>query len=73
MRNSPCVGDAQQRRCPMRLSLFRDGLWTENGYRLRPMPDFRISPISIVNQIKGNLQDRYGYGYPILKELLQNA
>ena len=38
-----------------------------------PMPDFRISPISIVNQIKSNLQDRYDSGYPILKELLQNA
>jgi hypothetical protein len=37
------------------------------------MPDFRISPISIVNQIKSNLQDRYDSGYPILKELLQNA
>ncbi|MGO8647483.1 sacsin N-terminal ATP-binding-like domain-containing protein [Rhizobium ruizarguesonis] len=37
------------------------------------MPDFRISPISIVNQIKSNLQERYGSGYPILKELLQNA
>ncbi len=37
------------------------------------MPDFRVSPISIVNQIKSNLQDRYDSGYPILKELLQNA
>ncbi|WP_067732778.1 sacsin N-terminal ATP-binding-like domain-containing protein [Novosphingobium naphthalenivorans] len=37
------------------------------------MPDFHISPISIVNQIKSNLQDRYDSGYPILKELLQNA
>ena len=37
------------------------------------MPDFRVSPISIVNQIKSNLQDRYASGYPILKELLQNA
>ena len=37
------------------------------------MPEFRVSPISIVNQIKSNLQDRYGSGYPILKELLQNA
>jgi hypothetical protein len=37
------------------------------------MPDFRISAISIVNQIKSNLQDRYDSGYPILKELLQNA
>ena len=37
------------------------------------MPDFRVSPISIVNQIKSNLHDRYDPGYPILKELLQNA
>jgi hypothetical protein len=37
------------------------------------MPDFRVSPISIVNQIKSNLEDRYDTGYPILKELLQNA
>ena len=37
------------------------------------MPDFRVSPISIVSQIKSNLQDRYDSGYPILKELLQNA
>ena len=37
------------------------------------MPDFRVSPISIVNQIKSNLQDRYDSGYHILKELLQNA
>lgn len=37
------------------------------------MPDFSISPISVVNQIKSNLQDRYDSGYPILKELLQNA
>jgi hypothetical protein len=37
------------------------------------MPDFQTSPISIVNQIKRNLQDRYDSGYPILKELLQNA
>lgn len=37
------------------------------------MPDFSVSPISIVNQIKSNLQDRYESGFPILKELLQNA
>ena len=37
------------------------------------MPNFHVSPISIVNQIKSNLQDRYDSGYPILKELLQNA
>lgn len=37
------------------------------------MPNFRVSPNSIVNQIKGNLQDRYDSGFPVLKELLQNA
>jgi hypothetical protein len=37
------------------------------------MPDFIVSPTSILNQIKSNLQDRYGSGFPILKELLQNA
>jgi hypothetical protein len=37
------------------------------------MPELQVSPISIVNQIKSNLLDRYESGYPILKELLQNA
>ena len=37
------------------------------------MPDFRVPPISIVHQIRNNLQDRYESGFPILKELLQNA
>ena len=37
------------------------------------MPAFHVSAISIVNQIKTNLQDRYHTGYPILKELIQNA
>ena len=37
------------------------------------MPDFTVSPLSVVNQIKSNLQDRYDSGFPILKELLQNA
>ena len=37
------------------------------------MPDFTPSPLSVVNQIKSTLQDRYDSGYPILKELLQNA
>ena len=37
------------------------------------MPDFRVSALSVVNQIKSNLRDRYRAGYPILKELLQNA
>lgn len=37
------------------------------------MPDYPVSPTAVVNQIKSNLQDRYEPGYPILKELLQNA
>ena len=37
------------------------------------MPEFRVSPLSVVNQIKSNLRDRYYSGFPILKELLQNA
>ena len=37
------------------------------------MPEFRVSPLSIVNQIKSNLRDRYQAGFSILKELLQNA
>ena len=37
------------------------------------MPQFRVSSVSIVNQIKNNLQDRYESGFPVLKELLQNA
>ena len=30
------------------------------------MPDFTVSPLSVVNQIKSNLQDRYDSGFPIL-------
>lgn len=37
------------------------------------MSGYKISPKSIVNQIRNNLLDRYESGYPILKELLQNA
>ena len=37
------------------------------------MPRIEVSPRSIVNQIKSLLQDRYASGYPILKELVQNA
>ena len=37
------------------------------------MAELTVSPLSIVNQIKANLEDRYATGYPILKELLQNA
>ena len=32
-----------------------------------------VPPVSVVSLIKRNLQDRYESGYPILKELLQNA
>ena len=37
------------------------------------MPSYVPDPLAIVNLIKRNLQDRYASGYPILKELLQNA
>lgn len=37
------------------------------------MPDYEDNPLSRLDQIKANLQDRYATGYPILKELLQNA
>ena len=37
------------------------------------MPGFNVTEISVLNQIKSNLQDRYESGFPILKELLQNA
>ena len=37
------------------------------------MPTISVSPNSIVNQIKNLLRDRYASGYPILKELVQNA
>jgi hypothetical protein len=37
------------------------------------MPDLHTPPVSILDQIKNNLRDRYDTGYPILKELLQNA
>lgn len=37
------------------------------------MPGFNVTEISVLNQIKSNLQDRYGSGFPVLKELLQNA
>jgi hypothetical protein len=37
------------------------------------MPGYNSSALSIVNQIKANLTDRYFSGFPILKELIQNA
>src|SRR5438105_2813147 len=37
------------------------------------MPDYEDNPLSRLDQIKANLQDRYATGYPILKELLHNA
>lgn len=37
------------------------------------MSGYTIRPEAIVNQIESNLRDRYDSGYPILKELLQNA
>ena len=35
--------------------------------------DYSVPPLAIVNLITRDLQDRYKYGFPILKELLQNA
>lgn len=32
-----------------------------------------IDPIGVVNQIKDNLTDRYDNGFPVLKEIIQNA
>lgn len=37
------------------------------------MSELIVSPLSIATQIKDLLRDRYASGYPILKELLQNA
>ena len=37
------------------------------------MPELRFSPTAIVNQITQLLRDRFQPGFPILKELLQNA
>ncbi|MDE0001722.1 MAG: hypothetical protein OXQ29_03390, partial [Rhodospirillaceae bacterium] len=37
------------------------------------MSSYVLDHLTIVNQIKRNLQDHYASGYPILKELLQNA
>ena len=37
------------------------------------MPEYSVSSLTIVNEIKSLLQDRYLSGFPILKELLQNA
>ena len=32
-----------------------------------------IDPIGVINQIKDNLTDRYDNGFPVLKEIIQNA
>ena len=37
------------------------------------MPGFEHSPLSYINQIRNDLRDRYQEGFPIIKELLQNA
>jgi len=37
------------------------------------MPGFRHSPLEDIQRIRQDLRDRYGDGFPILKELLQNA
>jgi len=37
------------------------------------MPGFRHSPFEDIQRIRQDLRDRYHEGFPILKELLQNA
>ena len=37
------------------------------------MPGFRHSPLDDIQRIRQDLRDRYQDGFPILKELLQNA
>ncbi|OYU75145.1 MAG: hypothetical protein CFE32_15365, partial [Alphaproteobacteria bacterium PA3] len=37
------------------------------------MPGLETTAFSIITQIKSNLVDRYSSGFPILKELIQNA
>lgn len=37
------------------------------------MPGHRHSPLGDINRIRQDLRDRYADGFPILKELLQNA
>jgi len=37
------------------------------------MPGFRHSPLEDIQRIRQDLRDRYADGFPILKELLQNA
>src|ERR1041385_8299328 len=37
------------------------------------MPGFRHSPLEDIQRIRQDLRDRYREGFPILKELLQNA
>lgn len=40
---------------------------------LNQMPGARISPVGVINQIADNLRDRYDSGFPVLKEIIQNA
>lgn len=37
------------------------------------MSGARISPRAVINLIKDNLRDRYDSGFPVLKEIIQNA
>src|SRR5262245_1955735 len=37
------------------------------------MPGFRHSPFEDIQRIRQDLRDRYHEGFPILKELIQNA
>jgi hypothetical protein len=39
----------------------------------RTVPAPSVSDISVINQIAANLRDRYGSGFTILQELVQNA
>ena len=70
-RQVPRVGraDPPDRRGVQPGDTQRDGVRGGAGL----MPGIEVSPRSIVNQIKSRLQDRYASGYPILKELVQNA
>ena len=37
------------------------------------MPGASISPVGVINLIQDNLRDRYDSGFPVLKEVIQNA
>ena len=37
------------------------------------MPGFSTDPLEFINLIKDNIRDRYKSGFPVLKEIIQNA